>query len=87
VYRRRVLALSPVLLGGERPLSGSPEFQASISVEDVRQQHLALWSDQREFLIVDWNNQVHHFGEPSLRPSGVAAETPAPKKKASKKKA
>jgi len=44
---------------------------------------LASWSDQREFLIVDWNNQVLHFGEASLRPSGVAA----PKKKASKKKA
>lgn len=48
---------------------------------------LPLWSDQREFLAVDWHNQVHHFGEASLRPSGVAAETPAPKKKASKKKA
>lgn len=48
---------------------------------------LASWSDQREFLIVDWNNQVHHFGEPSLRPSAVATEAAPPKKKASKKKA
>ncbi|MBK7396439.1 MAG: hypothetical protein IPJ34_09100 [Myxococcales bacterium] len=47
---------------------------------------LPLWSDQREFLAVDWHSQVHHFGEPSLRPSAVATEAAPPKKKASKKK-
>lgn len=48
---------------------------------------LPLWSDQREFLAVDWHNQVHHFGEPSLRPPATANEAPPPEKKASKKKA
>lgn len=48
---------------------------------------LPLWSDRREFLAVDWHNQVHHFGEPSLKPVASPKQAPAPKKKASKKQA
>lgn len=50
---------------------------------------LALWSDDDELLGIGWHGQVHHFGPSRLRPStaaGSVAETPAPKKKAAKKR-
>ena len=45
-----------------------------------------LWSDADEFIGAGTFNQVHHFGDPSLKPEGAAREAPAVAKKPAKKK-
>lgn len=43
-----------------------------------------LWSDADEFIGAGTFNQVHHFGEPALRPAGVSLEEPGPATKPAK---